>query len=224
LSRSLHAIHPSPHFGSRASRWTEGEVVDLGTLPGTSSSEARSVNSLGHVCGIAYTAVGKFEMIRHGFYWDGGQMQEIGYLPGYTQALAHDLNDSGQVIGVCTTDAGGGEPFVWKNGTLATLNGLIAVELNLNLREAWSINNNGQIAAQATRPGPNGTDTVAVRLTPIPSPIGDSDCDGDIDTDDLLGVINNWAHESPKGSNALPPCDGTVELDDLMIVIDNWSK
>src|SRR5690606_12738358 len=71
-------IHPNPNGGASAFRWHNGDVVDLGFLPGTTSAEARGVNNLGQVCGIAYSGGGKAETYRHGFFWFDGVMQDIG--------------------------------------------------------------------------------------------------------------------------------------------------
>jgi hypothetical protein len=49
----------------------------------------------------------------------------------------------------------------------------------------------------------------------------DSNCDKQVDVDDLLDVINHWNLQGggPANFNA----DGIVGVPDLMIVIDNWS-
>jgi probable HAF family extracellular repeat protein len=203
-----------------------GSTIDVGVqLSGATASEGSGINNAGAICGESRIVCGQSCIMRRGFIWSDGEVQDLGVLPGKTNTRPQAINDSNVIVGFC--DPGGTKAFVWRNGTMTALNDLIPPELNLDITLAWDINNAGQIVGQAELIGT--TDDVAVRLTPIPSPIGDSDCDGDIDTDDLLGVINNWAHQSPKGSNppALPPCDfdhdGTVELDDLMIVIDNWT-
>ena len=207
---------------------TTERVVDVGIVfDNAISSRATGVNNAGTICGFSFIPCGKHCLTRKGFIWSNGIVQDLGVLPGTTNITTQAINDSNVVVGYC--DPGGNKAVVWRNGTLWALNDLIPPELSLNITEAWDINNAGQIAGLASVIG-SGGDRVAVRLTPIPSPIGDSDCDADIDVDDLLGVINNWAHQAPKGSTppALPPCDfdhdGTVELDDLMIVIDNWTK
>jgi probable HAF family extracellular repeat protein len=218
----------APHIDGHAFIYdlTSGKTIDAGiSLAGAVGSQATGVNNLDTICGGSVIPCGKLCNILRGFIWSNGEIQDLGVLPDkiHTRPLA--INDSNVVVGYC--DPGGARAFVWRSGVMHALNDLISPGLNLNVRLAWDINNAGQIVGEATVIDSDG-DRVAVRLTPIPSSIGDSDCDGDIDTDDLLGVINNWAHESPKGSKALPPCDfdhdGTVELDDLIIVIENWSN
>ena len=220
-------------MGSHAQKDTHAFIYDLSTgtitdvgvvLKGAIASRAKGVNNAGTICGTSPVPCGKSCFTTNGFIWRNGEAQDLGVLPGKTRTLPQAINDSNVIVGFCDP---GTVAFVWRNGTMTALNDLIPSELNLNISLAWDINNAGQIVGEATILG-SGGDRVAVRLTPIPSPIGDSDCDSDIDVDDLLGVINNWAHESPKGSNALPPCDfdhdGLVEVDDLMIVINNWTS
>jgi hypothetical protein len=94
---------------------------------------------------------------------------------------------------------------------------------NDDLRIAKAINNNGQILCEAFD---EHSSFVAVLLSPIPSPIGDLNCNGSVDVDDLLGVINSWGDETPKSSSAMPPADFShnhvVDVDDLLIAINNW--
>jgi hypothetical protein len=202
-----------------------GTTTDVGVpLEGAISSRARGVNNAGTICGHSRIPCGSSCTIRRSFIWSDGVVQDLGVLPGKTNTTALAINDSNVVIGYCDPI---GQTFVWRNGTIYALNDLIPAELNLDLQTPSDINNAGQIVGFASVIG-GGGDRVAVRLTPIPSPYGDSDCDGDVDVDDLLGVINHWADASPNGSKALPPCDfdhdAVVELDDLMIVIDNWTS
>jgi hypothetical protein len=51
---------------------------------------------------------------------------------------------------------------------------------------------------------------------------GDVNCDGTVDVDDLLGVINNWG-PAQGCEQADITCNGTVDVDDLLNVINNWS-
>ena len=174
---------------------------------------------LGSVCGVSrIIAIPAWR----GFFWSDDIVVDLGILPGKTHTRPQAINDSNVIVGFCDP---GATAFVWRNGTMTALNELIPPELNLNFRLAWDINNAGQIVGEASI---NGTsDRVAVRLTPIPSPIGDFNCDSMIDVDDLLGVINHWADTPPQGSKVLPPADfnhdAVVGIEDLMIVIDNWS-
>jgi hypothetical protein len=50
--------------------------------------------------------------------------------------------------------------------------------------------------------------------------VGDVNCDGTVNIDDLLGVINGWAQRGCQPTDV--NCDGTVNIDDLLTVINAW--
>jgi probable HAF family extracellular repeat protein len=210
-------------LGGEAFLWDEGKTTPLGFPPGGIITQARAISNNGRVCGgcIVPHPNGK-GFVQHAFYWFDGVMTDLGTLTGLERSVGRDVNNDGRVVGECFM-GGPTTAFMWHNGMMSDLNDFIPSELDLELRQAVAINNNGQILCAAF----NETSSfVAVLLTPIPSPIGDFNCDATVNVDDLLGVINNWAKTPPQGSKWLPPGDfdhdGIVELDDLMIVIDNW--
>jgi hypothetical protein len=68
----------------------------------------------------------------------------------------------------------------------------------------------------------NGANTLgALRQMDILCRLGDVNCDGVVNVNDLLGVINGWG-----AAGACTPvditCDGTVNVNDLLAVINNW--
>jgi probable HAF family extracellular repeat protein len=203
--------------------WENGKTTPLGIPPPGVSSEAKAISHNGYVCGVyAYPNPNGGVSIRRAFRWSEGVMTELGILSGYLRSVALDVNNEGIVVGYCSNNLPS-HAFIWKYGVMHDLNDFIAPELDLELTQGVAINNNGQILCAAF----NETNSfVAVLLTPIPSSIGDFNCDATVNVDDLLGVINNWAKTPPQGSKWFPPGDfdhdGIVELDDLMIVIDNW--
>ena len=217
----------TPDVDAHAFIWSNGKTSDLGVIPSGVTGVATSINSYHNVCGWGKVN-GTEGPVAQGFFWSGGDFEIIDPLPGFSRCFPRALNDSNVVVGSCDNipKSGVTGAFVWHNGVSVPIDDLIPGDLNLTVRNAWGINNAGQIVGDALLLD-GSFDRVAVRLTPIPSPIGDSDCDDDIDVDDLLTVINHWADTSPKGSNALPPGDfdhdGVVELDDLAIVLDNWT-
>ena len=217
----------TPDVDAHGFIWNKGTTSDCGVVPGGVSSVAMSINSSHNLCGWGIVHLNELLVVVQGFFWSKGEFRTIDALPQFAHCRPQSLNGANVVVGYCNNSPKSGltRAFVWHDDTITALNDLIPSELNLDITHAWDINDGGQVVGMASVIGTSNR--VAVRLTPIPSPIGDSDCDSDIDVEDLLGVINNWAHESPKGSNALPPCDfdhdGLVEVDDLMIVIDNWT-
>lgn len=67
-------------------------VIDLGTLAGTTSSQAFAVNESGQVVGQAYQAIGD---MYHAFLWQNGVLTDL----GGSSSSAYDINDVGQVVG-----------------------------------------------------------------------------------------------------------------------------
>lgn len=221
----------SSGLAAHAFLWSSTGTVDLGTvLPGAIAAHAKSVNDAGSVCGLAVLEDPKYTYLVHGFLWHDGIGQDLGILPGYLHVRAYAINSSNVVIGYLDDWPVQEQPssaFVWRNGAMMKLTDLIPGELNLHIDIVWSINDAGQIAGQAKVMDQSG-DRVAVRLTPLPSTIGDFNCDSAINVNDLLGVINSWgASQASAGNTTLHPADfnhdGIVNVADLLIVLDNWT-
>jgi probable HAF family extracellular repeat protein len=89
---------------ARAFSWTSaGGLVDLGTLPGGSLSQAVAVNDAGQVAGSSRLSTG----FDHAFSWTaGGGMVDLGTLGGCCSQIAElnsifqqAINNAGQVVG-----------------------------------------------------------------------------------------------------------------------------
>jgi hypothetical protein len=116
--------------------------------------------------------------------------------------------------------------FVWRNGKTVALIDLIPTNVEVIINDIPSINNEGQIVCRAQLIKPTGIpsgDRVALRLTPVVSPPGDCDCNGVVNIDDLLAVINQWGPAIPT-TTADFDNNGTVGLEDLMEVIRLWTR
>jgi len=202
-----------------------GEVIDVGTpLPGTNYAAATGINNAGTICGFSAFPCGELCFTVKGFIWSKGVVQELG-AGSFTKPYA--INDSNVIVGV--SDVVG--LFVWQNGIMQALNDLVPPELNLNIYDVGDINNAGQVVAQASRPGPNGWDQVAVRLTPIPPLTGDITCDWKVNVPDLLAVISAWGPcpPAPPQEPFTETChadfndDGVVNHHDIVAVVLNWT-
>src|SRR5262245_24435684 len=77
-------------------------AIDLGTLPGYETSEAKDINAAGHVVGNATDSDTHTE---HAFFWDESNgMIDLGTLGG-SRTFAYAMNDAGQVVGKSQTGA-----------------------------------------------------------------------------------------------------------------------
>lgn len=82
--------------GPYAALWQDGDVLELGTLPGGDFSRARAVNSLGQVVGEWGNE--DFGPI-HGFVWEAGVMKDLGPVLGAHSSHAVDISDLGAIVG-----------------------------------------------------------------------------------------------------------------------------
>jgi len=117
-------------------------IIDLGVLPGTTSSEAYDINNKGQIVGNAFT--GEPFSDGRAFIWNRGVLTDLGTLGG-TWARASKLNERGQVIGQSETAQGFEHGFVWENGVLRDL-GTLGAEFTSS--HASAINNRGQIVGE----------------------------------------------------------------------------
>jgi probable HAF family extracellular repeat protein len=121
--------------------WENDAIVDLGTLPGDSNSEALGINNSGQIVGTSY--IDGFRQMGRPFLWDKGTMSELPGLDG-EKAEALDINDRGQVVGYS-----GPLPVMWENGTRIPLETLAP----LTSGRALGINNKGQVVGFLQSPG-----------------------------------------------------------------------
>gem|GEM_PF-3243537 len=128
---------------THAFRWDgSGPLVDLGTLPGGSTSVGYAINNSGQVVGYS-----EYLSTYHAFLYSGGVMSHMGTLDYYLSG-AFDINESGQAVGVVMDELGHAMAFVYENGMLINLGAPI-----LSDSQAWVINNNGLVAGTAWGPG-----------------------------------------------------------------------
>ncbi|MBV9848408.1 MAG: HAF repeat-containing protein [Armatimonadetes bacterium] len=151
----------------RAFLYFHGRMRDLGSLGGD-YSRAFGLNARGVIVGEADTRRrdSNGNTITHAFLWDSRHgMHDIGSFGG-TYCEAHAINLHAQVVG--TSQRPGSTDFyafLWQQGRMRDLNGLIPPKSGWVLTEANAINNRGQIAGKGRI---NGHEH-AFLLTPQPS-------------------------------------------------------
>jgi probable HAF family extracellular repeat protein len=114
-------------------------MLNLGTLPGATSTEAGAINDRGQVVGNS----GAYGVFQHAFLWQDGTMLDLGTLGG-SFSYASDINNRGQVTGVADTPSGEIHAFLW-DGVMTDL-GTVPASMSTYAR---SINNRGQIVGTA---------------------------------------------------------------------------
>lgn len=140
--------------------WSDGRIIDLGTLGGNQSF-AFAVNSRGTVVGGAangmpddFSFFGWGTQVR-AFAWRNGAMHDLGTLGG-ADAVAVTINDRRQIAGNSYTNSTPNpttgiptvDPFLWQDGKmfdLGTLGGTIGVVKVMNRR--------GQVAGDSNLAG-----------------------------------------------------------------------
>jgi probable HAF family extracellular repeat protein len=142
---------------TRAFRWQNGAMQDIGTLPGGTDAVALMVNEGGQIVGQSYTgdsvpppdpSCGDFPLTLHGFFWDNGKMVDLGTLGG-SCTFTYALNNRGQVVGQSTLSGDQtSHPYFWdgnKMTDLGTLGGTYGYA-------AW-LNDSGAVVGSATPAG-----------------------------------------------------------------------
>jgi probable HAF family extracellular repeat protein len=109
-------------------RSLEYTIVDLGTLPGDTFSNALNVNDRGQVVGLSGTADGTM----HAVLWDGDAIIDLG------------------TLGAASSAAWGSRAVLWDRGSIVQLLGLLPSGCGF----ALDINNHGQIVG-ACHSNPN---------------------------------------------------------------------
>jgi probable HAF family extracellular repeat protein len=165
------AIDVQGNTDERAVVWAAGGIIDLGTLPGDTDSEARALNDQGQVVGVSWSSTEQglrgnpfgAPFGSRAFLWDAGTMIGLGSLGG-TLAWPTAINNARQVVGVSLDPAGQARAFLWQDGIMRDLNELIDPASGWVLVTAMAISDGGHIVGQGRlngvtrgyllRPGP----------------------------------------------------------------------
>lgn len=137
------ADRPGGGGGIHAVLWLNGQIQDLGTLGGESSSASALNDALQVVGGSQILPSGR---TIHAFLWDQNGMHDLGTLGG-EDSFATGINTQGQVVGLSQTSSGAFHAFRWTQGVMVDLGAV---------PDSWSaalgINDHGQIAGTVLTP------------------------------------------------------------------------
>lgn len=106
--------------------WENGELNDLGVLPGDITAKASDVNDMGIAVGSSKPTTDDINPLSHAFIWDGSKMSDLGHLDGFSESVGVAINNSGQVVGYsyCNEAYGSAvsiKAFLWQDGTMIDL-------------------------------------------------------------------------------------------------------
>lgn len=154
---------------SRAFRWKDGALSDLGTLSSSSyaytSSEASDINDNGDVVGVA-DAFTQSSSGRRAFLFrsDTSTLINLGALssnPFNSYSRAFKINDSRNVIGESSTESGANHQFFRAiNRPMIDLNDLLGVQLGFSELMMKDLNSRSQ--ALGSSRDSNGNETAVV--------------------------------------------------------------
>lgn len=100
--------------------WANGQMNDLGVLPGFDESYAQSVNITRQVVGRSLTIDG---LSSRAFAWSGGVRTDLGTLGG-DGAKAFGINGARHAVGTSQLGNGQWRAFVWRNNQMINLGAL----------------------------------------------------------------------------------------------------
>lgn len=134
--------------------WEHGRPTRIPDFGGSGWNTPVQINDFGAVVGFANlpndVVNGQLNFQPIAFIWskDCG-LQKIEPLPGDTNTIAYGINNRGQVVGQSFGGPEGSRAFLWQDGKIYDLNGLVSSTPSLYLVYAESINNRGEITGEA---------------------------------------------------------------------------
>lgn len=124
----------------RAFLYSNGQMTDIGSIPGYSSARAQGVNDAGQIVGTGQMGNSGNA---HAFLYSNGHMTDLGTLGGQ-DSLAYAINNHGQIVGTAdpATGPATGYPhaFLYSSGQMHDLG-----TLGSGGAQAYALNDLGQV-------------------------------------------------------------------------------
>ena len=206
--------------------WQDGEVSDLGFLPGSIGTPPAAISNTRQIVGLAVYPDREHLLVGYPFTWKDGLLTTLPLLPGATNGKASDVNDDGLIVGHCFDFGGGTFPntaVLWRDGTVYNLLDMISQDGSITgLGLAWAVNNDGIIAANGSVIIDNTSHGVMVLLTPVYPVIGDLNCDEVVNAVDLSMLLTQWGPGEDLSADFNG--NGSVGPLDLAQLLANWGS
>jgi probable HAF family extracellular repeat protein len=159
--------------------WQRGKMMDLSTdSVGGSPYTANALNDAGQIIGAAAFANNPYDA----YLWQNGVVRDLGFLPEDCASEAFAINSKGDVVGDSYSCKGpldfNRRVFLWKDGSLFDVNGLIAAKSGFYITQAFVINDRGAIGGIGTPPGCDFDEDCGHAYVLLP-------CEADDDNNDL---------------------------------------
>lgn len=110
---------PCLHNCMHAFLYSNGKMLDIGTLPGGNSSVGNSINSGKEPEVVGYSEVAGGAL--HAFLWNAGQMLDLGTFSGGGNSVANAIDQFGDITGNAQIAAGNFHAFLYRRGTMHDL-------------------------------------------------------------------------------------------------------
>jgi uncharacterized membrane protein len=214
----------SPSWTSNNTRGfilNKGNLMIVDPVPNGFSSYPISVSSDGSV-GV----VGKVQqspILFASFIFQQGSLTPLKPAPGTDRAWIISMDDHSRISGICTQSSNSvRHAALWQSGQGVLLETRVYPTLTGALETNVGCSLDGVILASARFAGPaQGLIDGAMLLKATHGISGDCTCDGHVNVDDLLLVINAWG----PCSDCSTDFDGNdlVDIDDLLTVVTSWS-
>ena len=201
--------------------WRDGQMIDLGALPGQVVSEAYAINNVGLIAGKSnfYPVTWTYDVENPG---STSTINELPIPTGFFSATPTAVNDSGDVVGYAGSPNIDAHAILWRDG--------IAIDLGVwpggHYSVANGINNIGHIVGTGTVAGDNLDH--ALMWTILSGVPADLNGDGIVGPADLAQLLAQWGACPIKGECIAdiapqPEGDGAVGPADLAELLSSWS-
>jgi uncharacterized membrane protein len=203
----------APGFYARI--WTGTAIVNVGPVPRGISSDAGRLGNNGEL--LTSGIIQQSPLVTRAFVFSPktAGFQHLPRLPNATGGGGRRMADDGTIVG-SNSFPGAGSPrraCIWIDYQVIDVNSLVDGSQFL-AEQGVGITNSGTLLCNSS--------SAALLLEPIWRITGDTNCDEQVDIDDLINVILSWG--SCAGCASDLTGDGTVDVDDLIEVIVNWSS